>query len=179
MEEQHSSAGSLEVLNEESLLIQVSLGDRPITALIDSGAAVSVFDTSLLPFVVATGAVRSVQSDTGRATLTQADRTSIRIFGRMFVLPAPLVFNLGSIAQTTGREVRVLIGQDVLRQAVFDMETPARRLTICDRLPANDEGWHRVRLIHGPNGRFCLPVDLGSDRTALAFLDLGSSKIRL
>lgn len=82
--------------------------------------------------------------------------------------------NGGGVVQTTGRAVRVLIGQDVLRRAVFDIQPSARQLTIRNRLPSDDKGWHRVRLTRGPNSRFCFPVDLGSDRE-LAFLDLGSS----
>jgi hypothetical protein len=43
-------------------------------------------------------------------------------------------------------------------------------------IPKNVGNWIKLPApIRGPHRRFCLPVDLRSDRTALAFLDLRSS----
>lgn len=127
--------------------VQVRLGGRDVVALIDSGAQYSVIDRALFAELPSAG--RSVfdmplvaygvggRAQVGRGTTLSVDLPGLAVRGLRAA-----ILDLGPLASQEGLETPLILGQDVLGEAVL----------------ALDPGRGHARLIHA--GAFVRPPDL-------------------
>jgi len=111
--------------------VQVMLAGRPLLALIDSGAQYSVIDRTL--FETLPSAERSLfdmplvaygvggGAQMGRGTTLEIDLPGLSIGGLRAA-----ILNLGPLASENGLRTPLILGQDVLGEAVLALD-PARR----------------------------------------------------
>lgn len=122
--------------------VQVSVGGRPVRALIDSGAQYSVIDRSLVQTLgltkvfdipmVAYGVGGQAQVGRG-ATLDVriGEPEGLRLEGLRAA-----ILDLGPLAGEKGLGAPLILGQDVLRELVLELDTRRRRLKLVAR-----DGW--------------------------------------
>lgn len=108
-------------------------GVHPVGALIDSGAQTSVLDARTAERLgVRPGAPLPLLAYgvSGRPQVGRAARLDVALGG--LVLPGLRValLDLGPIVEATGGAATLVLGQDVLRQAVLDVDFPGRRLAL-------------------------------------------------
>lgn len=127
--------------------VQVRLGGREVAALIDSGAEYSVIDRALFAELPSAG--RSVfdmplvaygvggRAQVGRGTTLSVDLPGLAVKGLRAA-----ILDLGPLATSGGLGTPLILGQDVLGEAILALD-PARRY---------------ARLIHA--GAFVRPADL-------------------
>lgn len=112
-------------------VIRVRVGGREVLALIDSGAQYSVIDRALFEALPATGRKLFDMplvaygvgggAQVGRGTTVQIDLPGLAITGLRAA-----ILNLGPLASDAGLRTPLILGQDVLSEAVLALD-PARR----------------------------------------------------
>ena len=122
--------------------VEVLVGGRPIRALIDSGAQYSVVDRSLVETLGLTHRFdipMVAYGVGGQAQVGRGATLDVRIGGetglRLDGLRAAIL-DLGPLASERGLGAPLILGQDVLRELVLELDTRQRRL----KLRARD-GW--------------------------------------
>ena len=119
--------------------VEAAVNGTPVRALIDSGAQYSVIDRSLfdtlgltdvftLP-MVAYGVGGDAQ--VGRGTTLDVTVGGLRLEGLRAA-----ILGLGPLAGPQGLAAPMILGQDVLRHLVLELDTPERRLRLSGR-----DGW--------------------------------------
>lgn len=114
--------------------VGMTAGGQAVDALIDSGAQYSVMDRALFQRLSAAGALTSVfdmplvaygvggQPQVGRGVTLDATVGGVRIADLRAA-----ILDLGPLADETGLGASLILGQDVLSEAVLDLDLKARR----------------------------------------------------
>lgn len=110
---------------------EVRLNGRPVRALIDSGAQYSVIDARLFETLGLTGGFNMPLVAYGVGGIPQMGRgttLSVQVGGARIDRLQAAILDLGQLAREDGLATPLILGQDVLGQAVLDMDlTPRRR----------------------------------------------------
>lgn len=110
--------------------VRVRLGDREVVALIDSGAQYSVIDRTLVAELPAAQSVFDMPlvaygvgggAQVGRGTTLDVDLSGLAIRGLRAA-----ILDLGPLASEQGLQTPLILGQDVLGEAVLALD-PGRR----------------------------------------------------
>lgn len=110
---------------------EVLLHGRPVRALIDSGAQYSVIDARLFETLGLIGGFNMPLVAYGVGGIPQMGRgttLSVQVGGARIDRLQAAILDLGQLARADGLATPLILGQDVLGQAVLDMDlTPRRR----------------------------------------------------
>ena len=115
-------------------IVETEVMGRPVRALLDSGAQSSVIDRGLAdrlalpssafaPLIVAFGVCGAPQL--GHAATLDVQLAGLRLAGLRAAM-----FDLASLAEATGRPFELILGQDVLKVLVADIDFPAARMAL-------------------------------------------------
>lgn len=171
----HAAPGTavLEVLTDGTPLLDLILGGRPITAMLDTGASRTLVDPARAP--ASPGRRVTLESDVGGGKAVELGPLTLQILDRRVTLPAPLGLDLGPLREQTGRPIELVIGQDVLRSLALRLDPEAGAVSAAPSgaSPVGDS-WRRVPLRTGAGGRLTLEITV-EGRSARAVFDLGSS----
>lgn len=125
--------------------VEVMLGDRPIRALIDSGAQYSVIDRALLAEI---GAPETFDMPIvaygvgGQAQVGKGVTLDVAVGGATISHLRTAILALGPLASPNGLGASLILGQDVLGELMLDLDVEGKRVRF---LPKNAEaatpGW--------------------------------------
>jgi hypothetical protein len=164
-----------ELFSQRRLFVPASIKGRPVVAMLDSGAEVTVVDRAFAQSIGLTGegGVTAVGTG-GEETVAMARGVDIRLGGATLNGLTVAIMDLAPIAQALGRPVPVLLGKEMMNQAIADIDFPARRIRLIAPevfTPAKDA----VMLPLTPiNGLRALPIALEGGAPVLAMFDLGN-----
>ena len=119
--------------------VEVSVNGRPVRALIDSGAQYSVIDRSLVETLGLTHVFdipMVAYGVGGQAQVGRGATLDVAIGGPQGVRLAGLraaILGLGPLASDKGLGAPLILGQDVLRELILDMDTRKRRIRLISR----------------------------------------------
>lgn len=119
--------------------VEVTINGRKVRALIDSGAQYSVIDRSLIAVLGLTHMFNIPMVAYGVGGEAQVGRgTTLDVAvgaARLEALRAAIL-DLGPLASAEGLAAPLILGQDVLRNLVLELDTPRKRVRLLRR-----EGW--------------------------------------
>lgn len=116
--------------------VRVGVGGRTVTALIDSGAEFSAIDRELAQ---AMGAVENVTAPIvaygvgGHGQVARTSTFDVQIGGLVVRQLRAAVLELGLIAEGGPHATPLILGQEVLRAAIADIDFPNRRVRLVRR----------------------------------------------
>ncbi|HEX8471796.1 MAG TPA: retroviral-like aspartic protease family protein [Brevundimonas sp.] len=163
--------------------VEVLLGDRPIRALIDSGAQYSVIDRALLAEI---GAPETFDMPIvaygvgGQAQVGKGVTLDVTVGATKVSHLRTAILALGPLASKAGLGTSLILGQDVLGELMLDLDVERRRLRF---LPANAgsgaAGWpDNVAAVDVRRERGALKTTVTVEgATVEAVIDTGSSAI--
>lgn len=165
------------VLAGDLPVIEVEVAGQRLKALIDSGAQRSVLDRSL---AVALNLGQTFDMPMvafgvgGKAQLGRGTRLDVQMPGLALRQQAAAILDLGPLAQDPQLGVGLILGQDMLRTLVLDLDADARRVRLVRQgRPLEFEGAEPVEVIKARAG---LEVSVKVEgQTMRALLDTGSS----
>jgi hypothetical protein len=146
-------------------------------ALLDSGATNTVIDRK---FACELGLQlrRGFRSRTLSRTVSgaYAERVEIGAGGRTFRLTAA-VLDLSAIASASREPVDIILGQDVFRRSIIDIDFSQSQLRFADPEPRDleDDLGPGVPLISSPDGFLAIPLSLEGAAPVAGAIDLGSN----
>lgn len=119
--------------------VEVTVNGRPVRALIDSGAQYSVIDRSLVERLGLTNVFNipmvaygvGGDAQVGRGTTLDVAIGGLRLSGLRAA-----ILGLGPLASDQGLGAALILGQDVLRELVLELDTAEHRVRFLPR-----EGW--------------------------------------
>ena len=117
----------------ELVAVAATVNGQPIGALIDSGAQSSVIDRAAAARLgVETGAPLPMiaYGVTGAPQVGRAATLDVALGALSLPKMRVAMLDIGPLVAATGRRVELVIGQDVLREVVLDLDLPARRLAL-------------------------------------------------
>lgn len=125
--------------------VQVMLGDRPIRALIDSGAQYSVIDRALLAEI---GAPETFDMPIvaygvgGQAQVGKGVTLDLSVGATSIAHLRTAILGLGPLASQAGLGTPLILGQDVLSRLMLDLDVERRRLRFLPKeADAASAGW--------------------------------------
>lgn len=153
-------------------------GVHPVGALIDSGAQTSVLDARMAARLgVEPGPPLPLLAYgvSGRPQVGRAARLDVALGGLRLPGLRVALLDLGPIVEATGGAAALVLGQDVLRQAVLDVDFPNRRLALRPPgfAPVPDGGAPTAARLHG--GELLTAVTVEGTAPSWAVVDTGSS----
>ncbi|CAN5319015.1 hypothetical protein BH10PSE2_BH10PSE2_30420 [soil metagenome] len=116
--------------------VSAVVAGRPVRALIDSGAQYSVIDRGLaatLPGVKAFDMPIVAYGVGGRAQLGKGVTVDVGIGGTRIGALRAAILDLGPLASSAGLGTPLILGQDVLGEALLDLDVERRRLRFLAR----------------------------------------------
>jgi hypothetical protein len=118
---------------QRAVFVPVTVNGIPTTALLDTGADVSFLERG---FAARAGVVGrrsvSVRGMVGTAAATVADGVAMDLGSLRLEGLSPAIVDLSDLATCAGREVPVILGEDVFERAVVEMDLDRRRVTFHD-----------------------------------------------
>lgn len=114
------------------VIVPTLVNGATVLALLDSGAQTSVIDTALarrlgLPVAVA-GPLIVAFGVSGGPQLARAATLDLRLGDLTLQGLRAALLDLGSLSRASGRDFSLILGQDVLRSVVADIDFPAERV---------------------------------------------------
>src|SRR5690606_1884542 len=164
-----------ELFSQRRLFIPVTIKGQTVEAMLDSGAEVTVVDRAFAEKIglVGQGGVTAIGTG-GSETVSIAPGFDVRLGGAELKGVTVAVMDLSPITQALGRPVPVLLGKEMMNQAITDIDFAARRI----RLVAPDAFAPPPGTIELPltpvNGLRALPVVIEDGPTVMAMFDLGN-----
>lgn len=164
-----------ELFSQRRLFIPVTIQGQTVDAMLDSGAEVTVVDRAFAEKIglVGQGGVTAIGTG-GSETVSIAPGFDVRLGGAELKGVTVAVMDLSPITQALGRPVPVLLGKEMMNQAITDIDFAARRI----RLVAPDAFAPPPGTIELPltpvNGLRALPVVIEDGPTVMAMFDLGN-----
>lgn len=164
-----------ELFSQRRLFIPVSVEGRTVDAMLDSGAEVTVVDRAFAEEIGLTGQGGVTAIGTGGSeTVSIARGFDVRLGGAELKGVTVAVMDLSAIAQALGRPVPVLLGKEMMNQAITDIDFAARRI----RLVAPEAFVPPPGTVELPltpvKGLRAVPVAIEDGPTVLAMFDLGN-----
>jgi predicted aspartyl protease len=161
-------------------MIMVLVGGAPVRALVDSGAQSSVIDrglaqklglptTTLAPVIVAFGL-------SGAPQLGRTARLDVGLGGLILKDLHAAVFDLAAVADASGRDFGLILGQDVLKQVVADLDFPAARLAFHNPRAYVPPEKARATPVRRSGGQLFAPVTVETTQFE-AVIDTGASAV--
>lgn len=152
------------------------LGER-VRVLIDTGSAATMVDAALAERLgLKPAESRGVRGDVDSVTLSAGDTLGFEVGGVKLATDRYFVTDFRPIFGADSGAPHVILGIDVLKDAVLDMDLPARRLAIRPRAgfqPGKDS--ERFAVARSARGQLFIPIVLEGKAPVVAALDLGSS----
>lgn len=164
-----------ELFSQRRLFIPVTIQGQTVDAMLDSGAEVTVVDRTFAEKIglVGQGGVTAIGTG-GSETVSIAPGFDVRLGGAELKGVTVAVMDLSPITQALGRPVPVLLGKEMMNQAITDIDFAERRI----RLVAPDAFAPPPGTIELPltpvNGLRALPVVIEDGPTVMAMFDLGN-----
>lgn len=165
-------------------VIQVMVSGQLVLALIDSGAQYSVLDKALAERLTTAGHIGKTfdmpmlaygvggQAQVGRGTTLSLDIDGVKVPSLRTA-----ILDLGPLArEADGPGVGVIIGRDLLREAVVEMDLPRRRVRFLD--PQNWQAAADMRTVATKPVGDALGVEVSVEGAVVtAVLDTGASSL--
>ncbi len=165
-------------------VIQVMVSAQPVLALIDSGAQYSVIDKGLADRLAQAGHIGKTfdmpmlaygvggKAQVGRGTTLSLDMDGVKVPSLRTA-----ILDLGPLARDAdGPGVGVIIGRDLLREAVVEMDLPRRRVRFLD--PQNWQPAADMRTVATKPVGDALGVEVSVEGAVVtAVLDTGASSL--
>lgn len=152
------------------------LGER-VRILIDTGSAVTVVDAAVAQRLgLKSAGSRSVRGDIGSVTLGAGGDLALWVGGAKLETDRYLVTDFRSIFGSDDGAPHLILGVDVLRNEVLEIDFPARRLALWPRdrfRPGTDA--ERFAVARSARGQLSIPVVFEGKEPVAAALDLGST----
>ncbi|MCI3130788.1 aspartyl protease family protein [Phenylobacterium aquaticum] len=152
------------------------LGER-VRVLIDTGSAATMVDAALAQRLgLKPAESRSVRGDIGSVTLGAGGALAFEVGGVKLATDRYFVTDFRPIFGADSGAPHLILGVDVLKDAVLDIDFPARRLAIWPRAgfqPGKDS--ERFAVARSARGQLFIPIVLEGKAPVDAALDLGSS----
>lgn len=164
-----------ELFSQRRIFISVTVGGRAVDAMLDSGAEVTVVDRAFAEEIglVAQGGVTAVGTG-GSETVSIAPGFDVRLGGAELKGVTVAIMDLSPISQALGRRTPVLLGKEMMNQAITDIDFAARRI----RLVAPEAFAPPPGAVDLPltpvKGLRALPVVIEGGPTVMAMFDLGN-----
>lgn len=164
-----------ELFSQRRIFIPVTVQGRPVDAMLDSGAEVTVVDRAFAEEIglVAQGGVTAVGTG-GSETVAIAPGFDVRLGGAELKGVTVAIMDLSPISQALGRRIPVLLGKEMMNQAITDIDFAARRIRlVAPEAFVPPPG--TVELALTPvKGLRALPVSIEGGPTVMAMFDLGN-----
>jgi predicted aspartyl protease len=113
---------------------QLKLGSHPIPCVIDTGASVTLVDSSLAPGLGEAVAKVTLNQESGGGTLSGYRADSIEILGvKDHGLSHVYAFDLSPIREDVGSRIGAIVGMDFLKAYCLCVDYDASLLCICQR----------------------------------------------
>lgn len=152
------------------------LGER-VRVLIDTGSAATMVDAALAQRLgLKPAESRSVRGDIGSVTLDAGGALAFEVGGVKLAIDRYFVTDFRPIFGADSGAPQLILGVDALKDAVLDIDFPARRLAIWPRAnfqPGKDS--ERFAVARSARGQLSIPIVLEGKAPVDAALDLGSS----
>lgn len=146
-----------------SILLPLTVGDREILCLVDTGASRSAFDVSLRPLLGTSRGTKTIQTPAGRRSVDQFAWPDARLGAEMLKSERPVVcIDLDNTRKASGQDMFAVLGMDVLRSRRIQIDFDAGSLRILESLPADRSqlGQH-------------LPISFAADDTPSLAVSIG------
>ncbi len=157
------------------IVIEAMLGGRPVAAIVDTGATMSLVRADL---AAALGLDHRRQatfrSEHGPVTADLVGPAHLSIGERTLTLREAIVIT-GSILGETGVDVELVIGQDVLSTATIEIDFPYRCLCLRATGWCPEPGFVAVPLEIDDARRLVIPLDLPGVGRVPGIVDLGNN----
>ncbi|WP_427789895.1 aspartyl protease family protein [Brevundimonas diminuta] len=164
-----------ELFSQRRLFIPVTVQGRTVDAMLDSGAEVTVVDRAFAEQIglIGQGGVTAVGTG-GSETVSIARGFDVRLGGAELKGVTVAIMDLSPITQALGRPVPVLLGKEMMNQAITDIDFAARRIRlVAPEAFAPPPG--TVELPLTPvKGLRAVPVAIEDGPTVMAMFDLGN-----
>ncbi|MGO4686661.1 aspartyl protease family protein [Brevundimonas sp. 2YAF1] len=164
-----------ELFSQRRIFIPVSVQGRPVEAMLDSGAEVTVVDRAFAESIglIAQGGVTAIGTG-GTETVSIAPGFDVRFGEATLKGMTVAVMDLSAIAQALGRPVPVLLGKELMNQSITDIDFAAGRIRL-----VSAEGFApppgTVELPLTPvEGLRAVPITIEDGPPVLAMFDLGN-----
>jgi hypothetical protein len=124
----------------DALLVPVQIGGKEYPFLLDTGSAVSGYDTSLSHLLGNTAGTRSIRSPNGSKTVAVYDAPDTRLGTLKLQLDSPVIcLDYQKIREVLGHEFYGVIGMDALHAHVIRLDSDHKKLMIL-RSPGKHAG---------------------------------------
>lgn len=152
------------------------LGER-VRVLIDTGSAATMVDAALAQRLgLKPGESQSVRGDTGSVTLDTGGALAFEVGGVKLAIDRYFVTDFRPIFGADSGAPQLILGVDALKDAVLDIDFPARRLAIWPRASFQaGKASERFAVARSARGQLSIPIVLEGKAPVDAALDLGSS----
>lgn len=161
----------------DTIVIPITVGGRPVEAILDSGSAASIVSSSLAEKLgMTSNEQRIIRGVGGRASVLLARNVVVDLAGERRRLPFVVISDLKSISSALGRPVDAVLGEDMLTQRCLALDFNNSRLSLgaSGRFDGGQE-WKRMLLSHGSNRELLVDASVaGLPNTPMIF-DLGNS----
>lgn len=163
---------------EDLLVVPVRIGGREVDLLLDSGAPTAI--TPALRRELGLSARSSTRAEDVRGTRTEVDVVQlpeVSIAGVRFERIAAIVLDVGVVPELRCLGISGLLGANLMRQAVWQMDLGAGHLRFADRIEALGlaDGARRVRFITADSGAPLIRPVIAGTPVPEMYLDTGAS----
>jgi len=176
MERLDADAVRFEIDPGGHIFVQATLMGRAVAALVDSGAAATVLDRT---FATALGLPAASAEEaaglTDRLVVTGVRLPAISVGGHRMPATSGHVLDLSSVSASLGRQVDLVLGQDLLAGSSVMLDFESRTMSFEPAGAALKRGYARLDLRASPHGRLYLPVSIEDGPPVEAMYDLGSN----
>ena len=163
--------------------VPVRIGDRTVTALIDSGAQYSVIDKAFHETIEAELGPRPLfdiplvaYGVGGQAQMGQGVRMDMALQGLALTGLRCAILDLGPLADERGLSAPLILGQDLLKLVALEVDLVDRRVRLMDRDRITlDARWSRAA-VRRRGTRLVTPVEV-EGHTLEAVVDTGATAI--
>jgi predicted aspartyl protease len=155
-----------------SIYFSAQIDGRPVHAILDTGAQVSVVTPDAAPR--SSGGQARVSTDIGHSTASLSGPATVSIAGQQFQLARLIVAHLPFLEQT-GAPVDIIVGQDVLDKSLIRLDFDHKELSFPPRQSALDSEYAKVPLTRDVLGRPMIKFQFCDESQIDAVLDTGSN----
>jgi predicted aspartyl protease len=159
-------------------IIRASVNGNPVHALLDSGAQYSVIDRSLAYELglKQTYAPLVAVGVGGNAQLGRGTTIDVKVGGLTLNRLKAGVLDIGPLAARKGLGAPLILGQDVLRQVVADIDFPNRRLTLAAPGGYKPPAGAKAAPVHAKGRALATPIWVNGHQVE-AVVDTGASMV--
>lgn len=158
------------------VFVPVTINGVETTAILDSGAELTVIDAAFAAKAGVKGAGEVAAIGTGgTTTASMASDVALKMPGATLSHLAPAIFDLSELNSRFGRPLNVIIGRELFNEAVVDVDYAAKTLTLHDAASFSYRGPGKsVKLISGKGGITQVQVSVEGHPPGLFDFDLGN-----